>query len=62
MVTWGEPYTGVECDCRLVDTQAAELEQLLELNWQCRRHDVCGALGCAELMASSSQLAKLAVL
>jgi hypothetical protein len=51
-------YAGVEGDGGLVDAQAAELEQLLELDWQRRRHGVLGALGCATLMKSSSQLVK----
>ena len=51
-------YACVESDGGLVDAQAAELEQLLELDWQSRRHDGLGALGCATLMKSSSQLVK----
>ena len=55
-------YTGVEGDGGLVDAQAAELEQLLELNWQGRRHGDVEALGCARLEKGSSQLVKSCVL
>jgi hypothetical protein len=51
-------YACVEGDGGLVDAQAAELEQLLELNWQGRRHDGLDALGCAGLTKSNSQLVK----
>jgi hypothetical protein len=51
-------YAGVEGDGGLVDAEAAELEQLLELDWQGRRHGEDDALGCAGLMKSSSQLCK----
>lgn len=40
-------YAGVEGDRRLVNAQAAQLEQLLELDGQCRRHGELEALGCA---------------
>ncbi len=55
-------YAGVEGDGALVDAQAAELEQLLELNWQGRRHGDVEALGCARLEKGSSQLVKSCLL
>ena len=51
-------YAGVEGDGGLVDAKAAELEQLLELDGQGRRHDDGDALVCALLAKKSSQLVK----
>lgn len=55
-------YACVECDGPRVDAQAAELEQLLELNWQGRRHCELDALGCADQRRMAANLSKVAVL